>query len=49
MTTRNYRYWRSVATGACVFAPASRDLSKHGLWVEITREEFKLWKAQKQY
>lgn len=46
MTTRNYRYWRCMATGACIFAPASRELGKHGYWVEITREEFEQWKAQ---
>lgn len=47
MTNCNYRYWRCVATGTCIFAPAYRDLGKNGFWVEITREEYELWKGEK--
>ena len=38
------RYWKSVDTHACVLAPKSRDLSKHGLWVEITEAEYRAWR-----
>jgi hypothetical protein len=43
MKKPEYRYWKSVKTGNCVFAPKSRDLGKHGLWVEITEAEYRAW------
>lgn len=43
MRKPEYRYWKCVKNGNCTFAPKSRDLSKHGLWVEISREEYYQW------
>lgn len=40
------RYWKNVANGNCILAPAARDLSKHGLWIEISEEEYLMNKKE---
>ena len=34
------RFWKNLKTGLYTMAPASRDLSKHGLWIEVSYEEY---------
>ena len=40
------RYWKNVTNGNCILAPTTRDLSKHGLWIEISKEEYLMNKKE---